>query len=262
MSTAKRGVPRARQDRSYDGVFRGIGTMRRVELVREQLLSAIERGDFKPGDVLPSERVLAELFDVSRVSVREAIRSLEAIGVLEVQHGRGTFVVDRDDPRRTPNRWLDLYRTELLELLEVRGTIDQLVAERAARHAGADAVAAVRTAHEQYLAAAESGEIALDELVELDIAFHNAIGAASGNRLAADLLRDLNDYLHESRRLAFQPRGRPAASAREHAAIVAAIEAGDPEGARRAAAAHVEAVRELLAKAGHRRGTRSSRTAH
>ncbi|HXF57299.1 MAG TPA: FCD domain-containing protein [Actinomycetota bacterium] len=246
---------RGRADPRYEGVFRGIGTIRRMEQVREQLLSAIERGDFKPGDVLPSERVLAELFDVSRVSVREAIRSLEAIGVLEVQHGRGTFVVDRQEGRRTPSRWLDLYRTQVLELLEVRGTIDQLVAEKAAERADEGAVEAVKAAHQRYLEAASDPSTPVDRLVELDIAFHNAIGEASGNQLAADLLQDLNTYLHESRKLVLAPSGRPAASGREHGRIVSAIAARDPEAARAAAARHVEAVRRLLEELGDAGGT-------
>src|SRR5919109_98344 len=64
----------------------------RTRHVREQIEAAIDRGDYAPGDRLPSERELVELLGVSRVSVREAIRSLEALGRVDVQHGRGCFV--------------------------------------------------------------------------------------------------------------------------------------------------------------------------
>ncbi|MCG2799991.1 MAG: GntR family transcriptional regulator, partial [Cellulomonas sp.] len=59
-----------------------------TQLVREQLLVAIESGAYAPGSALPSERVLCETFGVSRVSLREAIAGLEATGLITVQHGR------------------------------------------------------------------------------------------------------------------------------------------------------------------------------
>ncbi len=233
-------------DSQYEQVFQGINTVRRTQQVREQLLAAIGRGDFKPGDALPSERALAEIFDVSRVSVREAIRSLEAIGLLEVQHGRGCFVIDRQETRRTTSSWLDLYRNEALNLLEVRGAIDQMAAEAAATRAKPEALARVQEAHQRYLEGAADPATTLEQLVALDIAFHDSIGEASGNILTAHLLHDLNAHLNESRRESMTPSGRPQASGQEHAEILEAILARKPAEARISAARHVEAVRKII----------------
>lgn len=250
-----RGVATADKSQ-YEGVFQGIEAVHRTEQVRQQLLGAIERGDFKPGDALPSERTLTEIFEVSRVSVREAIRSLQAIGVLEVQHGRGCFVVDRQEGGRPTGGWLDLYRNEALDLLEVRGAIDQVAAERAAREHDSEAIDRIEQAHKRYVEAAADPATPVERLVELDIAFHESIGEASRNALAAHFLQDLNTYLNESRRIAMYPEGRSQVSGHEHAEIMEAIRNQRPLEAKAAAARHVEAVRTLLQNEADARASR------
>lgn len=229
--------------------MKAVSSARRTDHVREQLLLAIEHGDYKPGDALPSERTLSESLGVSRVSVREAILSLQAIGLVNVQQGRGTFVLDRSSGEHAGpyGRWLDMYRREALDLLDVRGAIDQMVAQRAAERADPEALARVKEAHEEFCAAVEDPTTPIQRLTQLDIAFHRSIGEASGNELASHLLHDLNSYLVESRRISLSPRDRVTASAAEHGAIVAAL-TSDPAKARRAAREHVEHVRALLEK--------------
>jgi GntR family transcriptional repressor for pyruvate dehydrogenase complex len=213
--------------------------------VREHLEAAIKRGEFKPGDRLPSERELTEIFGVSRVSVREAISSLDAVGLVEVRHGHGCFVTEPSGEQGA--RWLALHHGEALELLTVRGALDELAAREAASRA--EAVADIGAAHEAFAAASEAGA-RVDELSELDVAFHMAIAEASGSPLLADLLRDLHRHSADvSRAHAYVPAERSTQSARDHAAIVDAIAAGDAERAGAAAAAHVARARELVAAA-------------
>ncbi|HET8894230.1 MAG TPA: FadR/GntR family transcriptional regulator [Gaiellaceae bacterium] len=227
--------------------FTGIKRVQRVQEVREQLEAAIERGDFKPGDKLPSERELVEMLGVSRITVREALRSLEAVGWVEVHHGRGCFVVERvDSYRQGFARWLAVHREELLELLRVRGALDGVAAETAAERRDPEALASLQDAHEAFANAAKQSADDLDLLCELDIAFHEAIAQASGSALVMRLLRELNRYLAESRMITLAPPGRPARSAREHAAIVEAIVQGRPRQARSAVVRHLAAVREPL----------------
>ena len=226
--------------------LRTIKRTQRSEEIRRQIESAIKNGDFGPGERLPSERELVETFGVSRVSVREAIRSLEAIGLVRVYQGRGAFVNDRRSGLGEPMaRWLDLHRDEVLELLGVRGALDEYAAALAAEVHDVTKIAAITAAHEAFTAAVASEASAAD-LVPLDIDFHIAIAEASGNRLLYDLLADLHSYLAESRYLALVPPGRPARSAEEHAAIVEGIVAGDAPAARRATSSHIAAVRELV----------------
>jgi len=226
--------------------LRTIKRTQRSEEIRRQIEDAIKGGDFGPGERLPSERELVETFGVSRVSVREAIRSLEAIGLVRVYQGRGAFVNDRRSGLGEPMaRWLDLHRDEVLELLGVRGALDEYAAALAAESPDAGKVAAIVDANAAFAAAVGDGASAAD-LVPLDIDLHIAIAEASGNRLLYDLLSDLHSYLAESRYLALVPPGRPARSAAEHADIVEAITAGDAPGARLATSRHIAGVREVV----------------
>lgn len=226
--------------------LRTIKRTQRSEEIRRQIEDAIKGGDFGPGERLPSERELVETFGVSRVSVREAIRSLEAIGLVRVYQGRGAFVNDRRSGLGEPMaRWLDLHRDEVLELLGVRGALDEYASALAAESREPVKAAAIEAASDAFATAVGGGASAAD-LVPLDIDFHIAIAEASGNRLLYDLLSDLHSYLAESRYLALVPAGRPAKSAAEHAAIVAAIAAGDAAAARAATSSHIAGVREVV----------------
>lgn len=227
--------------------LRTIKRTQRSEEIRQQIDAAIRNGDFAPGDRLPSERELVETFGVSRVSVREAIRSLEAVGLVTVQQGRGAFVTDRRSGFGEPMaRWLDVHRDEVLELLGVRGALDAYAGELAVEHHDPAKVAAIAAANTLFADAVAAGE-PTETLVPLDVDFHMAIAEASGNRLLYDLLSDLHSYLAESRYLALAPKGRPAQSASEHALILEAVEGRDAALARLATNRHIASVRELVA---------------
>lgn len=218
----------------------------RSEEVRLQIERAIREGDFAPGERLPSERELVDTFGVSRVSVREAIRSLEAIGLVRVYQGRGAFVTDRRSGLGEPMaRWLEIHRDEIIELLGVRGALDAFAAQSAAEHDDHKAVTAIVAAQTAFAHAVAEGA-PTEELARLDIGFHLAVAEASGNRLLYDLLSDLHSYLSESRAIALRAPGRPARSATEHALIVEAIRQHKAERARAATAAHIASVRELV----------------
>lgn len=233
-------------DTTATAPFTGIQRVQRTQLVRQQLEQAIARGDYGPGDKLPSERELVALFGVSRITVREAIRSLEAVGLVSVQHGRGCFVGPLVDDTLPSGEWLSVHHKALIDLLRVRAALDTLAAERAAARRDPDELAAIRAAHEAFAAAADDAGATPDRLAELDIDFHRAIAVASGNTLLRHLLDDLGRYLGESRRALLAPRGRPHASAGEHARLLAAIEAGDATAARRAVHRHSDAVIAVL----------------
>jgi GntR family transcriptional repressor for pyruvate dehydrogenase complex len=227
-----------------------IKRIQRSAVVRAELESAIRRGDFAPGDRLPSERELVERFGVSRVSVREAIRALEALGQVSVQHGRGVFVLDRRSSVGEPMaRWLDIHRDEVAELLDVRAALDGLAVQQAVLRGREPEIEAIEVAHEAFRAAVEGGA-ATEELVRLDADFHLAIAEASANRLLYDLLVDLNAYLSSHRHFALSPAGRPALSLEEHERILDAVLCRDVERARDAMASHLHAVREYMVESG------------
>lgn len=227
-----------------------IARTQRTAQVRMQLEEAIRRGDFTPGERLPSERELVQTFGVSRVSVREAIRSLEALGVIRVQHGLGAFVTDRRSGFGEPlARWLASHSDEVGELHRVRGALDELACASAAERQDEAALAKLVAADEELRTATDQGA-PLETLIQLDIAFHLAIAEASGNRLLYDLLFDLQTKYAESRHFVFSTSERPKNSSSEHKRIVDAIVAGDPDAARRAMTAHIESIRSIVVGAG------------
>lgn len=230
-------------------VFSSINSTNRSQLVREQLEQAIESGLFGPGERLPPERELVEQFGVSRVSVREALRSLEALGLIKVVAGRGCFVRGDllENRNRTIRQWLSSHSAEIADLLKVRGAIETLGAEEAARRSDAALLAELEEAHHAFATAVEQSA-PISELVQRDVRFHEALADASGNALVVELTRQLNSYLVEARQLTMAPPGRPSRSAREHQAIVTAVIAGDEAAARRAMRNHVKAVQTALAK--------------
>lgn len=227
------------------GGLRSVQHVSPTQQVREQLLAAIERGDFPPGTMLPSERALCATFGVSRVSVREAIAGLDAMGLITVQQGRGAFVREGVAGRYAGPfaKYLQLHRTELVELLKVRGALDELTAEEAALHASATDLAKVTEACTRFRAQVDTDEHDLGKLAELDVAFHMSIAESTGGELLPKLVRELNGLLEESRRITLGLAGQPLRSAEQHQAIADAILAGDAAAARRAASLHVGAVR-------------------
>jgi len=233
--------------------FHGLRTVRRVsptQQVRDQLLSAIQRLDFPPGSLLPSERVLCDTFGVSRVSVREAIAGLEAMGVITVQHGRGAFVRETVSEQYAGpfGRYLEMHRDELLELLKVRGALDELSAEEAALRGTEEGIERMVAACGEFRSATEGDKAEYGALSRLDVAFHVSIAEAVEGQLMSRLLSELNGILEESRRLMLSRPGQLARSVKQHQAIVDAVVAGDASGARRAARKHLSGTRQWIEK--------------
>jgi DNA-binding FadR family transcriptional regulator len=220
----------------------------RSRAVRDGLLAAIKAGELKPGDPIPSERRLCETFGVSRVSVREALRSLEAMNLVEVHHGRGAFVAEGPDARFAEPfaDWLEVHRDAVIDLLKVRGALDELAAAEAAVQHDDDDLMRLRAAQSAFAEAAGREGVPAEELTELDVAFHVAIARAAHSELLLRLESDLHGQLTESRAAMFTPKSRPTDSAAEHATIVDAIARRDPSRARAAVAAHILTSRELL----------------
>jgi GntR family transcriptional repressor for pyruvate dehydrogenase complex len=212
--------------------------------VREQLLAAIERGEFLPGSALPSERALCETFGVSRVSVREAIAGIEAMGLITVQHGRGAFIraLATSEYAGPFAKYLQLHRHELVQLLKVRGALDELAAEEAALHGTRQYVAHIQQLCDRFREQAEREKHEFSQLAELDVAFHIAIAEASKGELLTKLLRELNGLLVDSRKIMFGRDDQPKISIADHQLIVDAIARGDVRAARQAVHGHVEGI--------------------
>lgn len=206
-------------------------------------------GRLRPGDQLPSERALSEALGVSRPTVREAIRSLQAMNIVETRQGLGTFVASLsvEELLRPLQFALALSDFAMEHLFEVRLMLEP----------GAAALAAERATDAELEGLRECGErggaegLEPDELAKLDIELHDRIAAAAHNPLLERLLASISELARESRGYTARLPGVSAKTASEHDAIVAAITARDPDRARLAMTAHITRIGEAALE--HRR---------
>jgi len=226
--------------------FRVIKSQRLSDDAVSQIVNLIRGGHFRPGDRLPSERDLRDSLGVSRASVREAVRALETMGILRVSPGRGTFV--RDDlvqgGLKLNDGWLASHYTDVLDLLEMRETLEVKAASLAAERASEDQVQAIREQLQGIAAAIEAQDVAA--ITSADAGFHNLIARASGNRILAGVLESLEELAIDTRKTVVQLPGRTQRALQEHEAVTVAIDRHDSDEAAEAMFHHVRRVREEL----------------
>lgn len=217
-----------------------LGRGRLSSLASDTLLSRIVRGIWKPGDRLPSERQLSTQLGMSRASVREAIRGLEAMRLVDVRHGQGVFVREAGEAADEAffAGWQVDHTYAIGELLAFRLLIEPELAALAADHTDerfVDELAGIMKAME---VAATAGDLSL--MVQMDTSFHEVITRRAGNRLYRDLLEHIAGLSIDSRRISLSVPGRALQVIDMHNRIVAAIASGDPTEASLAMQAHLK----------------------
>ena len=228
--TLKSGFETVRRDKVYEGVAKQI-----ERLILKKL---------RPGDKLPSERELAEMLAVSRSSIRDAIRSLELMGMVEPRQGAGTIVREvSSDSLVNPLANARKRKEELLgELLDFRKMLEPPLAARAATRVSADEISEMEEILERQEEKLRGGDSTIAE----DSEFHYAIALASGNSVVLKVLDTLMDLLRDSRERSLQVEGRPPKSLAGHRRILAAIKRHDAEAAKVAMRRHIEDVEEIV----------------
>jgi GntR family transcriptional repressor for pyruvate dehydrogenase complex len=199
----------------------------------------IDGGELKPGDRLPTEQKLAEAHGVSRTVVREAVHQLKSQGLVRSRQGSGVYVTEPPAHRALAFDPKVLESMDaVVQFVELRRVMEGEMAALAAVRATRGQLAGLKRALADIDVATERGELG----VEQDLAFHRAIGEATGNPQFLRMLGILEAYLrdamtvtkgHESKRADFMAQVR-----REHRAIVTAVAARDPKAARAAAIEH------------------------
>ncbi len=209
-----------------------------------QIRAMIERGELAPGDKLPPERRLAEMFSVSRNTVREAIKALAEKGVLESRQGAGTFVCAPDSGDFVTSFAESVLRNQpdLRDIFEVRKLIEPEIAALAARNISPGDVTWLENVLQEQEAAYEEGVFGGN----LDQLFHEILAEASGNRVLRAVVVALHDDLYESRSLGLQSRERQKASLVAHKAIVEAVREGRVMQAEKAMRDHLEQVEKIV----------------
>jgi GntR family transcriptional repressor for pyruvate dehydrogenase complex len=200
--------------------------------VAEQLREAILSGELAPGEPLPTERALSETFGASRASVREALRVLEAQGLIAGSGAPAPAVVAPEavSPARDALvAMLRLNRVELDDLVELRCVLESAALAQAARKPDGDRLAEAREALEEM----SDPDIGIEAFDDADVRFHAALVRASGNEAMHLVMRALRDpvfrHLLAALRARRDPRRVLRRLVREHTAILEAVESGEGE---------------------------------
>lgn len=213
------------------------------EIVR-QIKLMIAEGRLKSGDRLPPERDLADKFVVSRTSVREALRALESLGLVEIRPGEGTFVREVSvEALIEPLALVILSQREAIaELFEARRLVEPAIAGLAASRATPDEIQEMERILDEQTKEIASGRTGLAQ----DAAFHAAIGIAAHNRAITRIAHAIMDLLTQSREESLNTPGRPQQSHADHRRILEAIRTRNEGAAHQAMVDHLVAVERLV----------------
>ena len=219
---------------------------RAAQTIKEMIVS----GALRPGEALPPERELAVMLGISRPSLREAIRALSAMNVLEARHGGGTYVTSLD-PR--------LLAQPISFLLQVRPqATGQLFEVRSVLEVGAVRLAAANATDEQLAALERLAEQAGKELrrperyLELDLEIHATIVESTHNALFVSLYQSVADLSTEGRRRAVRAAQVRHRAHEDHLAVISALRQRDADTAAAAMQRHLEGIARLAGGSGTR----------
>lgn len=215
------------------------------EDVIEQIKNLILEGNLSPGDVLPTERELAQSFGISRGTLREAFRILEREGLIEVKPGGGRYLSKALDEAEDRSRIIDnIERATIIELLEARELFETGIVELAAKRATEEDIKEIEAAFEKW------GQIDLDgeDRTEPDQAFHLSIAKATHNVVLVNMTELHMDLLQRTLSKTAKIPGRKDEVYEEHLLILQAIKERDPLKAKQALLNHLGKVRENIQK--------------
>ena len=215
---------------------------KRASRIATQLVELIELQKLLPGDKLPPERQLAELLEVSRPSLREALHILQAQGVVQIKHGQGTFVQEPVVAQEL--RASVMTKTHgLNELFDAREVLEVPAAKWAAEKATKEDIRLLRATLNQIDTITSIKPIDFDQLQALDAKFHLSIVAIAGNPFINQTLNVLQDVMRMSMETTLRLPGRSEISRNQHIEILAAIESGNGELASKLTLQHISGAR-------------------
>lgn len=219
----------------------GIQPVRRLKLadaVAAQLTQLIANREYQPGDRLPSERELCEQFGVGHSTLREALRSLEADGLVRSDHGVGIFVISPVGKQRNSGGILLPGNISVSELFEVRIPLERDAAGLAAKRITTGEAAVLLGLIE---AASQPG-VTDEEFIRLDVELHRNIALVAKNQLLSRLFSTLEPLFFTYSRQVIDLPDRRARAHAGHVRIVEAVARRKPQEARAAAVAHIRDV--------------------
>lgn len=228
---------------TMNGIYKTVRTTRLYEQIVQQIEESVLKGLLKPGDQLPAERDLAQMFGVSRTAVREAVKALREKNLVEAQPGRGTFITSgtRQTMRQSFGLMIGAGHPEgTNQLSEVRGIFEPEIAALAATRIGESHLAMMREALAMMDRSLKDPEV----FIEADLDFHLALAEAADNPIILTLIDSIVGLLREQRLEIFGVEGGPERGQYHHKRILEAVERQDAEAARQAMRSHLEQVRQ------------------
>lgn len=211
--------------------------------IARRLVEFILSGQLEPGARMPSERQLAEAFGVGRSAMREALKALSLIGLVEVRQGDGTYL-RKADSALLPEviEWgLLIGEKRTMDLVEARQEIEVVIAGLAARRRSEGDLAELRRLLDRMR---DSRDV--QTFVEADVAFHLRLAEAAGNSVLRDVHSSIQALLRTWIARVMAAAGSTSPSYEEHEPVYDAVVAGDPAAAQAAMAAHMRSAADRL----------------
>ncbi len=216
-----------------------------ADRLAQRIRAMIQEGQYRKGDRLPPIMQMARRFGVGHPSLREALKKLEAMGMVEIRHGSGVYVTRNHDVMvvATPDYAGTVTRKLLLDLIQARAPLEVLSAALAAKNADPLHLAEMRRLLEK--ASATENEV---ELNTVNMAFHREIALTSGNAVLVQLISVLQELFVDEQRLIIGIFGTRQLDHEDHLGILAAIEAHDERLASERMTNHLRGVTAAIRK--------------
>ncbi|MTD56048.1 FadR/GntR family transcriptional regulator [Amycolatopsis pithecellobii] len=210
----------------------------------DHLRALIDSGELPAGSRLPAERKLCDQLDVSRGSLRQALRVLDSIGYVSIRPGSGTYVRDRDSGDRQLRSWFREHDQLVDRLFDLRMMVEPTLAERLAQQHTEPVLAKLRANVTEMEEAAAGGDML--RVIATDAEFHRVIAENAGNDDVAALLRSVLSLVGAERRAALRLPGQISKAVKEHREILAAIRRSDGTSARERTLSHLHEAKALV----------------
>jgi GntR family transcriptional repressor for pyruvate dehydrogenase complex len=216
------------------------------EAIVEHLLGRIRGGEFGPGDWLPSERLLQEQLGVGRLSLREAMARLSALGIIRVDHGKGACIQTRIDKDVLINALIPSFPARnpktLQDLVEARALIEGELAAKAALHHTDEDIDKLQRILD------EPGEAMVNDrvLAELDYSFHREVARIADNEFLTVMMEALSDHIRTFLLNYVRAYRDPVSVIDRHRPLLKAISTGNADLARDCARKHIDVCRSSL----------------
>jgi GntR family transcriptional repressor for pyruvate dehydrogenase complex len=227
-------------------MLKAVRKKRAYEDIVKQIRHLVEKGRFKRGDQLPTERELSETFKVSRATVREAIFSLETMKLVDRRQGDGTYVIASSEEALIQPLAATLFheKDDLIDIFFLRKVLEPEVAQLASENATLEEINEL----EEILREQEKEVVEGRAPIEADSGFHHQLARMARNRVLERLLLALLDLLSKTRENYLQTEERKQKSLQGHREILLAIKNGNNTGARQAMRRHLKDVEDILLK--------------